>query len=263
MADIDSNHSGIRAALAQVRERIAEASLHAGRQPVEVTLVAVSKTFPASAVLEAIAAGQRDFGENRVEEAAPKMQEIAEKSKERGESSLGIKWHLIGHLQSRKVKDAIGQFDLIHSVDTLKLAQAINSRLAAFADQTSTPNLGPQSILLECNISGEESKGGFRLTGWEARPEVLAVFVRQVEQIAALPHIQLRGLMTMAPIVEQPAQARLYFASLRVLRDVLRERCPAIAWDHLSMGMSDDFETAIAEGATLVRIGRAIFGERT
>jgi PLP dependent protein len=263
MADIDTNHGGIRASLAQVHERIAEASLRAGRQPAEVTLVAVSKTFPAAAVLEAIAAGQCDFGENRVEEAAPKIQAIAEKNKERGDSSLGIKWHLIGHLQSRKVKDAIAQFDLIHSVDTFKLAQAIDSRLSALADQSPILNPGPQSILLECNISGEESKGGFRLAGWDTKPEVLAAFVRQVEQMAALPHIQLRGLMTMAPIVEQPAQARLYFASLRSLRDALRERFPVIAWDHLSMGMSDDFEVAIAEGATLVRIGRAIFGERT
>jgi PLP dependent protein len=258
MAEIDNNHSRISAALAQVQERIAAAAVRAGRKPSEVTLLAVSKTFPATAVMAAIAAGQRDFGENRVEEAGPKMREVAAWIQASGAPAPEVRWHLIGHLQSRKVKEAAGQFDLIHSVDTLKLAQAIERRLAAPDAPTR-----PQAILLECNISGEESKGGFPLAGWQDQPKLLADFVGQVEQIARLPHIHIRGLMTMAPIVDQGEQARPWFASLRALRDALRVRVPAVAWDTLSMGMSDDFEAAIAEGSTLVRLGRAIFGERT
>jgi pyridoxal phosphate enzyme (YggS family) len=246
-----SVEDAIRRALDQVRLRITEAAWRAGRAPSEVTLVAVSKTFPAAAVQAAIAAGQRDFGENRVEEALPKIEAIGDC---RSESEL--RWHLIGHLQSRKVKDAIGHFALIHSVDTVKLAETIDRRLANAQSPT------PQSVLLECNASGEESKSGFAVAGWEKNPAVFDAFVRDVEEIVALPHVRVRGLMTMAPIVERPDQARPYFASLRALRDTLRERLPGVALDHLSMGMTDDFEAAIAEGATLVRIGRAIFGER-
>jgi pyridoxal phosphate enzyme (YggS family) len=242
----------IQQSLARVHERIAEAALRAGRAPEEVTLVAVSKTFPAQAVLEAIAAGQHDFGENRVEEALPKMGEI-------GESGLKLRWHLIGHLQSRKVKDAAGHFALIHSVDSLKLAAALNNRTANLQPAVSNP----QPILLECNVSGEEAKSGFLLAGWEKDPARFEAFAREVAQISALPQVRLCGLMTVAPIVEQAAQAQPFFASLRALRDALRERFPNVAWDQLSMGMTNDFEPAIAEGATLVRIGRAIFGERT
>ncbi|MCL5996655.1 MAG: YggS family pyridoxal phosphate-dependent enzyme [Chloroflexi bacterium] len=261
----------IRQALEQVQGRIAAAALRAGRTPSDITLVAVSKTFPAAAVLAALGAGQRDFGENRVEEALPKMAEI-------GAQGAEIHWHLIGHLQSRKVKEAVGQavgrFALIHSVDTLKLATTINNRIAALpvqspispstlGHQPSTLGRQPQPILLECNISGEAAKSGFNISDWEHEPAVFEAFTREVEQIIALPHVSVRGLMTMAPIVQTPEQARPFFASLRLLRGRLRERFPAVAWEHLSMGMTDDFEAAVAEGATLVRIGRAIFGERT
>ena len=250
-------------ALERVRARIAAAALRAGRQPEDVTLVAVSKTFPAAAVVEAIAAGQRDFGENRVEEALPKIGECADLLRGSGfVDQQEVRWHLIGHLQSRKVKDALGHFDLIHSVDSFKLAETIDRRIITLSTLES-PNSNPQSILLECNISGEKSKSGFRVAGWDTDPAVFAAFAREVEQMAALPNVRLRGLMTMAPVVEQAELARPCFAGMRALRDALRARIPAIAWDHLSMGMSDDFEVAVAEGATLVRIGRAIFGERT
>lgn len=232
--------SGIAQNLARVKERIAEAALRAGRDPAEVTLLAVSKTFSAAAVLEAFHAGQRDFGENRVEEALPKMREVET-------AANGIRWHLIGHVQSRKAKDAAA-FGLIHSVDSLNLAQKLNARGQAINHKL--------DVLLECNMSGEASKDGFPLsTGAEP-------FMRDVAQIVALPFVRVHGLMTMAPIVDDPAQARPVFAALRHLRDGLRNQFPSANWDTLSMGMSDDFEAAIAEGATMVRLGRAIFGTR-
>jgi PLP dependent protein len=257
MADTHTTTT-IREALERVRERIATAARRAGRAPADVTLVAVSKTFPSGAVREALAAGQIDFGENRVEEALPKIEAIG-----RAASRFEIRWHLIGHLQSRKVKDAVGHFALIHSVDTVKLAQVIDRQISTLRVQSPRFAPNPQSILLECNVSGEASKSGFNVAGWDKDPAVFDAFARDVAQIAALPHVQLRGLMTMAPIVEQPELARPTFASLYALRGALRRRPPAIAWEHLSMGMSDDFEAAIAEGATLVRVGRAIFGERS
>lgn len=243
----------VQRALAQVRERIAEACLRAGRSPDGVTLVAVSKTFPAEAVVEAIAAGQRDFGENRVEEAREKMARV-EALLAGGASDVGLRWHLVGHLQSRKARDAVGCFYLIHSVDSLKLASKLNARCIAQGVV--------QPVLLECNVSGEASKNGFPLHGWEHAPSRLNAFADQIAQIAALPNLRVCGLMTMAPIVERPDEARPVFASLRALRDVLCVRLPDLSLDHLSMGMTDDFEAAIAEGATMVRIGRAIFGAR-
>jgi pyridoxal phosphate enzyme (YggS family) len=251
MAEIQQSLS-IQQSLARVRERIAEAALRAGRAPEDVTLVAVSKTFPAQAVVEAIAAGQRDFGENRVEEALPKIGEV-------GDQRAEIRWHLIGHVQSRKAKDAVGHFAVIHSVDSLKLATQLDTRIASL--QSPIPNLQP--ILLECNVSGEEAKSGFGLAGWERDAAHFDAFAQEVSKIVALPNLRVCGLMTVAPIVEQPDAARPYFASLRALRAALRERFPGVTWEHLSMGMTNDFEPAIAEGATLVRIGRAIFGERT
>ncbi len=251
MAEIQQSLS-IQQSLARVRERIAEAALRARRAPEDVTLIAVSKTFPAQAVVEAFAAGQRDFGENRVEEALPKINEMSEQRAE-------IRWHLIGHVQSRKAKDAVGHFALIHSVDSLKLATQLNTRIANL--QSPIPN--PQPILLECNVSGEEAKSGFGLAGWDKDTACFEAFTQAVAQIIALPNLRVCGLMTVAPIVEQPDQAQPYFASLRALRETMRERFPSVAWEHLSMGMTNDFEPAIAEGATLVRIGRAIFGERT
>jgi hypothetical protein len=248
---------GIAEALIRVRERMAEAALRAGRDPNDVQLIAVSKTFPAEAVIEAMQAGQTMFGENRVEEALPKMQDVdgGRKTEDGRPSSVprppSVQWHLIGHLQSRKARDAAGNFALIHSVDSLKLARKLSEKLNQ-----------PQPILLQCNVSGEASKEGYDLGGWEEAPAKLAAFVDEVMQIAALPHIDVRGLMTIAPIVDAPAMARPVFASLRALRDCLRERVPAANWQHLSMGMSDDMDAAIAEGATLVRVGRAIFGQR-
>lgn len=235
--------------LAQVRERIAEAALRAGRDPATVRLVAVSKTFPAEAVLAAWEAGQRDFGENRAEEAAVKVPLVAAAL----EGAHPI-WHMIGHLQRRKARLVLAHFDVVHSVDSLALAQKLSA--LAVAARRELP------VLLECNVSGEESKYGYRLAGWECAPAVRERFFREVAALLALPGLQLEGVMTVAPFSEDPEAVRPVFASLRALREALRERFPTVAWPHLSMGMTDDFEVAVAEGATLVRIGRAIFGSR-
>lgn len=229
--------------IAAVQERIALAARRAGRDPAEITLVAVSKTHGADAVVAAYAAGLRVFGENRVEEAAPKAQAVAALLGG-PQGAGGIEWHMIGHLQTRKAEDVLPWASVVHSVDSVKLAARL-SRFAAGAGREI-------AILLEVNVSGEVSKAGF----------TPAELPAAVEAIAALPGLRLQGLMTMAPIVPDPADARPVFAGLRRLRDELTGRFPAVDWRHLSMGMTDDFEVAIEEGATIVRIGRAIFGER-
>lgn len=229
--------------IAAVQARIAAAAARAGRDPAEVTLVAVSKTHTAAEVVAAHAAGLRVFGENRVEEAAPKAQAVAALLGG-PQGAGGIAWHMIGHLQTRKAEEVLPWASAVHSVDSVKLAARL-SRFAAAAGRE-------VAILLEVNVSGEASKYGF----------IPAALPAAVEAIAALPGLRLQGLMTMAPIVSDPADARPVFAGLRRLRDELTGRFPAVDLRHLSMGMTDDFEVAIAEGATIVRIGRAIFGER-
>lgn len=221
--------------LEAVRARITHAAARAGRNPKVVTLVAVSKTVDAPRIYAAYLSGQRDFGENRVEDALHKQPALPD----------DIIWHMIGHIQSRKARDVVGRFALVHSVDSLALAEVLQRRAeAADADV---------SILLEVNISGEESKYGFK-------PGDVASVVAAIQ---GLRRLQIRGLMTMAPIVDDPEQARPVFRGLRALRDELAAEFPTIDWTALSMGMTDDFEVAIEEGATIVRVGRAIFGERT
>ncbi|RLC72270.1 MAG: YggS family pyridoxal phosphate-dependent enzyme [Chloroflexi bacterium] len=257
MTDIEAN-------LRDVQRRIAKAAGRAGRDPAEITLVAVTKTLTVDHILTAYKLGVRHIGENRVHEAAEKIPVVSQWLEERGFSP--ITWHMVGHLQSRKARDAIRLFDLIHSVDTLKLARRLDRLLSS-----SPPGLGGKEggregkvmpILLEANVSGEESKYGFALDRWEEDREQRESFFGIVEEILTLPHVEVWGLMTMAPIVADPEEARPYFRSLRRLRDALAERFPGEHWQHLSMGMTDDFEVAIEEGATMVRIGRAIFGER-
>jgi len=236
--------------LHRLQERIARAAERAGRDPRDITLVAVSKTFPAETILAAHALGIQHFGENRVEEAAqkiPRVHHLITQSPNHPITPSPITWHLVGHLQSRKVKDAVPLFDVIHSIDSVALAQKIEQH-AAWLNKTIP-------ILLEVNISGEATKYGFA-------PEPRETFFEAVRAILALPHLDVQGLMTVAPIVPQPDAARPYFRALRELREALRARFPERAWQHLSMGMTDDFEAAIAEGATMLRIGRAIFGER-
>jgi len=225
---------GVAENLEAVKERVAAACQRAGRSPDEVAVVAVSKTFPATLVAEACRAGLTDIGENRVQEAADKIPQV---------EALGShpRWHLVGHLQTNKVKTALGLFDIIHSVDSLRLAEAISRQ----TDIQSGRRPGPAPVLLEVNVGGEASKFGF--TPAEAG--------RAVEQMERLPGLSVQGLMTVAPLSADPEEVRPVFRELRHLRDALGLR-------HLSMGMTDDFEVAIEEGATMVRIGRAIFGPR-
>jgi len=233
--------------LREVRERIAEAALRGGREPGEIRLVAVSKLFPPEAVLAAWEAGQRDFGENRPEQGTEKIPRVAVLLD--GERPV---WHMIGHIQSRKSDLVVEHFDWVHAVDRHKIARYLNRR----ADEAGRE----LPVLFECNVSGEESKYGYDLAGWQEDVAPFERFCEQVERVLALPALRVEGLMTMAPIADDPESVRPVFASLRALRDALRERFPDVSWRHLSMGMTDDFEVAVEEGATLVRIGRGIFG---
>lgn len=243
------DRSAIEANLACVTERITTAAQKVGRSADEVTLVAVTKTHSASVVTAAFEEGLRDFGENRVEEASQKIPAV----RDRISASNGPRWHMVGHLQRRKARLAIALFDIIHSVDSLRLAERIN-RMAAESEKV-------VPVLLEINVSGEASKYGFDRSPM-ATPGTEAAFFVEVEQILELPCLRPCGLMTMAPIVSDPEQARPVFVALRKVRDDLSRRFPKVDWRELSMGMTDDFEVAIEEGATMVRIGRAIFGER-
>jgi PLP dependent protein len=221
--------------LSAVKERIAKAAVRVGREPETITLVAVSKTMPAERIREAIDAGQRVFGENRVQEAQAKVEVLGHE----------VRWHLIGHLQRNKVKVACDLFGLIESVDSLPLAQAVDARAAQHGII--------MPILLQVHIGDETTKSGIAAT------EALAL----VQQVALLPHVSVRGLMCVPPAVEVPDHARPYFAQLRTLAEqIARQQIPNVSMAELSMGMSHDFEVAIEEGATMVRVGSAIFGPR-
>ena len=235
--------------LAQVQERVAEAALRTGRDPADVTLVAVTKTHPVETVVAAYQAGVRHFGENRVEEGIPKIPAVHAVI-----SGPQPTWHMVGHVQSRKARAVVARFDCVHSLDRPKIAR----RLSRFAQEAGLT----LPVLLECNVSGEETKFGFDLQDWKQDKAGQEAFFATVEQVLALPALSVQGLMTMAPFVADPETVRPVFVNLRALLDALRERFPACDWRHLSMGMTDDFEVAIEEGATMVRIGRAIFGAR-
>ena len=219
--------------LASVEKRIQAAADRAGRKRDDVKLIAVSKTQPPEVIREARDAGLNVFGENKVQEARGKI----------SDAPSGLHWHLIGHLQSNKIRVALPLFDCIHSVDSLELAIQID-RVAA--------ELGLHaSILLEVNVAGEKSKFGFS-------PDALR---KQIEEIIALPRLQIDGLMTMAPFAAEAEASRPYFRELRLLRDELASERD-IPLTHVSMGMSGDFEIAIEEGATLIRVGTALFGPK-
>jgi pyridoxal phosphate enzyme (YggS family) len=222
----------LKARLESINQRIATACERAGRQVSEITLIAVSKTVPAVRIREAIEAGVRALGESRIQEAAAKISELRPLSAERE-----VQWHLIGHLQSNKARRAVELFDAVHSVDDLKLAERLD-RIAGESGKR-------LPIFIEVNIGGEESKTG-------VAPDAVLPFC---EQVSKLPNLELKGLMTVPPFSENPEDARPFFRHLRRLRDEAR-------LNDLSMGMSDDFEIAIEEGATFVRIGSALFGAR-
>ncbi len=230
--------SDIAANLRQVRDDIAHACRDAGRDPASVTLVAVSKFHPAEAIVDAWEAGQRDFGENYAQDFAARREELRLRCP-------GIRFHFIGPLQSNKAKLVAGRAALVHTADRVKILRHL-SRLAEEAGTV-------QEILFELHLSPEESKAG-------CHPDDLDALV---EQALELPGIRPRGLMTMPPWDLEAEAARPYFVRLRQLRDRVRDRFALPHFDQLSMGMSHDFAVAIAEGATIVRVGTAIFGART
>jgi pyridoxal phosphate enzyme (YggS family) len=233
--------NGLEVNLLSVQERIAAAAARAGRDPDEITLVAVTKTQSPTLIRAAYHLGLRHFGENRVEEAETKISELSE----------DIVWHMIGHIQSRKAKRVPPVFEMVHSVDSVKLARRL--------DRACEDRPRPLPVLLECNVSGEEAKYGFQADRWKQDDAQRRALLSDVEKILELPNLHVQGLMTMAPIVLDPEQARPVFIRLRQLRDELVAAFDQADWRHLSMGMTDDFEVAIEEGATLVRVGRAIF----
>lgn len=225
----------IKEQLDEVRERVREACLRVGRAPEDVTLIAVSKTKPAQAVQEAYDAGARDFGENKVQEILQKKPVLPQ----------DIRWHMIGHLQRNKVHQVIGKAVLIHAVDSLRLAEQIESE-AAKRDLD-------VDVLLEINVAKEESKYGFFLEDAE----------EAIRAISAFPHVHIKGLMTIAPFVENPEENRGIFKKLYQFSvDINDKNIDNVTMGVLSMGMSGDFEVAIEEGATMVRVGTSIFGAR-
>lgn len=227
----------LRKRLDEVRLRIAASAQLAGRQPEEIKLIAVSKTHPAEVLRWAIEAGVTDLGENRVQEAEGKIEEIGR---------TRARWHLIGHLQSNKARRAVSLFDLIHSLDSVELAQRLD-RLCSEEGRSRLP------VLIQVDLGREETKAG---ASESELPEI-------VERVAACEHLSLTGLMTLPPFFEDAERVRPFFRRLRELRDRYKARGHfGDASGELSMGMSNDFEVAIEEGATMVRVGTAIFGER-
>jgi len=227
--------------LRSVQDRIGAAAGRAGRDPAEITLVAVTKTQSPGVIQATYELGVGHFGENRVEEAETKV----------GDLPADITWHMIGHIQSRKVRHVRSLFHVVHSVDSVKLAR----RLDRFG-QKGKP---PMPVFLECNVSGEQSKYGFEASRWQCDADQRDWLWAAVGEIVGLPNLEVQGLMTMAPIVADPEQARPVFVALRELRDALASDFAQSDFRFLSMGMTDDFEVAIEEGATHVRVGRAIF----
>jgi pyridoxal phosphate enzyme (YggS family) len=238
--------TSIRERVLQVQHNIAAASERSGRSPDDVTLVAVTKTHPVETVLEAIDAGLQQFGENRVEESQDKIPGVLART------GVPITWHMIGHVQSRKARDVAPLFNVVHSVDSLKLARKLAAAL---------PEGKPLRVLLEMNVSGEESKEGIDAANWMREGGERERLAQIAREILEQPGLDVRGLMTVAPLVADAEEVRPVFVSLRGLRDYLAETLQHPLPD-LSMGMTDDYMVAIEEGATLVRVGRALFGER-
>jgi hypothetical protein len=240
--DREDMGSAIRENYETVLERINRVARSAGRRVDEVRLVVVTKGQPLEKIQAVIEVGARLLGENYAEEGVGKIRAL--------NALQGLEWHMIGHVQSRKASLVCEHFDWVHSLDSLKLAE----RLDRFAGELQRQ----LPVLIECNVSGEESKFGFQ--AWqEAQRDGL---IEAISNILKLNNLQVRGLMTMAPYSSNPEAARPYFSRLRRLRDELAQQFPGTDWSELSMGMSADFETAVEEGATIVRIGEAILGPR-
>lgn len=234
--------AALRLRFLEVREKIRAAARVAGRDENSVALVAVSKTHPAESIDVIASMGQTVFGESYVQEALSKQEAL---------SHLSLDWHFIGHLQSKKAKDVVGRFSLIHGVDNIKLAQNLQNRMAMLPVTQTGAAVSVQDILIQVNIGREEQKSGVAIE------DLFAL----AEAVTALPLLRLRGLMCMPPFHCVGEMASPFFAHLRELKDKLEQHL-GVTLPHLSMGMSHDFEQAVAEGATLVRVGTDIFGER-
>jgi pyridoxal phosphate enzyme (YggS family) len=221
--------------LSRIKERMAEAAIRSGRTPGSVKLVGVTKTVDLDRIKEAVSAGLQILGENYVQEARDKIRELKDR----------VSWHFVGRLQTNKAKYAVKLFDVIHTVDSFKLAQELNRRAQPLGRTI--------PIIIQVNLASEVSKGG-------VEPSECLSLIRYV---SVLENLQIRGLMTMPPFFDQPERARPYFAQLREMSQKIAEaQVAGVEMNELSMGMSGDFEAAIEEGATLIRVGTAIFGER-
>lgn len=231
-----------------VRERIEVSAHRAGRNAAEVRLIAVSKTYDLTYVAAACEAGLRHFGENRVEEGIPKIEQA------RSLLPVDVTWHFIGHIQSRKSSAVASGFDVVHSVDRPKIAHRLSAHAVDFGKTI--------DCFLEVNLSGEQSKYGFDLSAFDGSRASAAQFCDETAPLLGLPGLNWLGIMTMAPYSPEQETTRPVYRRARRLQDVLREEFPTEQWAEMSMGMSGDFEVAIEEGATMVRIGTAIFGER-
>ncbi|MFU8826429.1 MAG: YggS family pyridoxal phosphate-dependent enzyme [Brevefilum sp.] len=232
----------IKANLTQVQSRMAQAADKAGRDHREIQMIAVTKLMPLETIKAGIAAGIRAFGENYPEQAAEKIKALA--------SEQALTWHMIGHIQSRKTSTVCDNFDFVHAVDRMKIARYLD-RYCGEANRR-------MPVLIEVNVSGEESKHGWKAWDEHTWPEL----VPQFEKIAHMPNIEVRGLMSMPPYFEDPENTRPFYQRLARLQRYLKEQLPMMTWRELSIGTSFDFEVAIEEGATMVRLGTIIFGAR-
>ncbi|MBH27731.1 MAG: YggS family pyridoxal phosphate-dependent enzyme [Chloroflexi bacterium] len=243
----DSLTASYHATLAQIQD-VAE---RAGRTPDDITLIVVTKTQPIEAIKHLYKLGHRHFGENRVAEASTKIDMLLGQLPS---NSIPPIWHMIGHIQSRKARTCASLFTHIHSVDSVKLA----NRLSRFSSDHGTT----ASVLLQCNVSGEHTKSGFAATNTATNTFQWSDLASSISQMAGLPNLNIAGLMTMAPISNNPETSRPIFRNLRLLRDQITQHFPQLPMKHLSMGMSADYKVAIQEGATMLRIGTSIFGHR-
>lgn len=239
---IDEITGNIGQRLDQIRKRISRAALSCGKSPDEIALVVVSKSQPVEVIEAAISVGIRRFGENYPEETLSKILQLQDQPE--------IEWHMIGHLQSRKARIVVENFHMLHSLDSTQLAEKLDNLLAESGKKMLS--------LLEFNVGGEESKFGWPAWDEKRWKELLP----EISKILALEHLQISGLMTMPPLVEDEQKARLFFRKLRNLRDYLSISFPGANFNMLSMGTSADFEIAIEEGATMIRVGQAILGSR-
>jgi hypothetical protein len=248
MGDFKKQVMEIRTNLARVKDQIASAAEKSGRTADDVQLVSVTKMVPVEIIAAGIDAGMRCFGENYAERAAEKIR--SERIQKATAATSGVEWHMIGHVQSRKTDTVCEYFSMVHSVDRMKIANYLNRYCGEHGRN--------MPVLLEVNISGEESKYGWKAwkkDDWEA-------LLTSFSAIGDLPHLTIRGLMSMPPFFDDPEKTRPFYQRLRELQAFLKDNLPEISWDELSIGTTFDFPVAVEEGATIVRIGTAIFGER-